>query len=249
MPWFERSPNFPAEASCMLIVHITRWKDVWVPCRDTRKSPRPPLHLKNGPNMSLTTRKPRGVHCFKFWRCLTIFNIVRNPNIRVSNRKRDLNSYLTSRSVSIFLLRLVYIPELSLIPRQVPDFKEQTRVSNGHPRCNSWIYPNSCRNSRKPMRLSPRCEMRPDSPALCPEQLLCPNQTRKEPRFAWLNSRESPTTLSQDEKNTAVTPGMQNCSVYPKSNWDEANFPCNISITTPRSKSYRTSGLTPFRNL
>ena len=29
---------------------------------------------------------------------------------------------------------------------------------------------------------------------------------------------ESPTTLSQDEKNTDVTPGMQNCSVYPKSN-------------------------------
>ena len=67
------SSNFPAEASCMLIVHITRWKDVWVPCRDPRKSPRPPLPLKNGPNMPLTTRKPRGVHCFKFWRCLTIF--------------------------------------------------------------------------------------------------------------------------------------------------------------------------------
>ena len=29
----------------------------------------------------------------------------------------------------------------------------------------------SCRNSRKPMRLSPPCEVRPDSPALCPEQL------------------------------------------------------------------------------
>ena len=68
------------------------------------------------------------------------FNIVRNPNISVSNRKRDLNSHLTSRSVCIFLPRLVYIPEFSLIPRQVPDFSEQTRVSNGHPRCNSWIY-------------------------------------------------------------------------------------------------------------
>ena len=29
MPWLERSTNLPAEASCMLIVHITRWKDVW----------------------------------------------------------------------------------------------------------------------------------------------------------------------------------------------------------------------------
>ena len=69
------------------------------------------------------------------------FNIVRNPNITVSNRKRDLNSHLTSRSVRIFLPRLVYIPELSLIPRQVPDFNEQTRVSNGHPGCKSRIYP------------------------------------------------------------------------------------------------------------
>ena len=69
------------------------------------------------------------------------FNIVRDPNITVSNRKRDLNSHLTSRSVCIFLPRLDYIPELSLIPRQVADFNEQTRGSNWHPRCNSRIYP------------------------------------------------------------------------------------------------------------
>ena len=69
------------------------------------------------------------------------FNIVRNPKITVSNRKRDLNSNLTSRSVWIFLPHLVYIPELYLMPRQVPDFNEQTRISNGHPRCNSRIYP------------------------------------------------------------------------------------------------------------
>ena len=68
-------------------------------------------------------------------------NIVRNPNITVSNRKRDMDSHLTSRSFWIFLPRLVYIPELSLIPRQVPDFNEQTRVSNEHPRSNSRIYP------------------------------------------------------------------------------------------------------------
>ena len=68
------------------------------------------------------------------------FNRVRNPNITVSNRKRDLNSNLNYRSLCIFLPRLVYIPELSLIPRQVPDFNEQTRVSKGHPRCNSRIY-------------------------------------------------------------------------------------------------------------
>ena len=51
--------------------------------------------------------------------------------------------------------------------------------------------PGSCRNSRKPMRLSPPCEMRPDFPAFCPDQLRFPNQTHKEPRFVWLNSRMS----------------------------------------------------------
>ena len=65
--------------------------------------------------------------------------------------------------------------------------------------------PGPCRNSRKPMRLPPRHEMRPNSPALHAEQLRFPNQTHKDPRFAWLNSRESPTRLSQDEKNTDVT--------------------------------------------
>ena len=44
--------------------------------------------------------------------------------------------------------------------------------------------PGSCRNSRKPIRLPPRHEMRPDSPVLHAEQLSFPNQTRKEPRFA-----------------------------------------------------------------
>ena len=45
--------------------------------------------------------------------------IDRNPNITVPTRKRELNSHLTSRSIRIVLPRLVYIPEVSLIPRQV----------------------------------------------------------------------------------------------------------------------------------
>ena len=83
------------------------------------------------------------------------FNIVRNPNITVSNIKRDMNSHLTSRSVCIFLPRLVYIPELSLIARQFPDFNEQTRVSNGHPRCNSRIYPRFLPQLEKTHETSP----------------------------------------------------------------------------------------------
>ena len=35
-------------------------------------------------------------------------------------------------------------------------------------------------NSRKTMKLPPRCEMRPDSTALRAEQCLVPNQTGKE---------------------------------------------------------------------
>ena len=109
--------------------------------------------------------------------------------------------------------------------------------------------PGSSRNSRNPMRHSPRQDMRFDSPALHAEKFLVPNQTRKGPRFASWYTRESPRTLSQDEKNTDVNSGMQNSSVYLKSNRDEARFPFIGSIPIPCSTSYRTSGLTSFRKL
>ena len=107
--------------------------------------------------------------------------------------------------------------------------------------------PGSSRNSRKPMSLSRLCEMRPDSPALHSEQLPFPNQTRKEPRFAWLNSRESPATLSEDEKNTDVTSGMQNRLVYPKSTQDEAHFPFIESIAVSHSTSYKQVSWHPLQ--
>ena len=69
------------------------------------------------------------------------FNIVRNPNITVSNRKIDLNSHLTSRSVRIVLPRLDYILSCPSYLDRCPDFTEQTPVSNWHPRRNSRIYP------------------------------------------------------------------------------------------------------------
>ena len=43
--------------------------------------------------------------------------------------------------------------------------------------------PGSCCNSRKPRRLPPHRETRPNSPALGAEQYRVPNQTRKEPQF------------------------------------------------------------------
>ena len=118
-----------------------KWKDVWVPCGDPTESPRPLFHLKWGLTCLWQLERYVEFTASNVDDAWQFFNIVRNPNITVSNRKRDLNSHLTSRSVCINLPCLGYIPELSLIPRQVPDFNEQTRVSNGHPRCNSSIYP------------------------------------------------------------------------------------------------------------
>ena len=89
--------------------------------------------------------------------------------------------------------------------------------------------------------------MRPDSPALRAEEFRVPNQRRKESRFPWWNWRESPRTLSQQEKNTDVTSGMQNRLVYPKSTQDEAHFPFIEFIAISYSTSYTTSGLTSLQ--
>ena len=109
--------------------------------------------------------------------------------------------------------------------------------------------PGSCCNSRNRMSHPPRRELRPESPALGAEQFRVPNQTRKEPQCASWNTRESSRPLSQDERNTAVTSGKQNSSVYIKSTRDEAHFPFIGSIAIPCSTSYRTSGLNFFRKL
>ena len=109
--------------------------------------------------------------------------------------------------------------------------------------------PGSCCNSRNPMRHQPRRELRRESPALGAEQFYIPIQPCKEPQCACQNTRESTRKLSQDERNTAVTSGMQNSSVYPKSTRDEAHFPFIGSIAIPCSTSYSTSGLTSFRKL
>ena len=109
--------------------------------------------------------------------------------------------------------------------------------------------PGSFCNSRNPMRYPPWRELSPEAPALRAEQFHVSNQTCKEPQSACWNTRESPRKLSQDERNTAVTSGMQNSSVYPKSTRDETLFPFIGSIAIPCSTSYRTSGLTSFRKL
>ena len=107
----------------------------------------------------------------------------------------------------------------------------------------------SCCNSRNPMRHTPRWKLRLKSPPWGAEQFRVTKETQKEPQCAEWNTRESPRKLSQDERNTAVTSGMQNSSVYPKSTRDEAHLRFISSIGIPCSTSYRTSGLTSFRKL
>ena len=91
--------------------------------------------------------------------------------------------------------------------------------------------------------------MRPDSPALRAEEFRVPNQTRKEPWFPWWNWRESPRTLSLQEKKTDVSSGMQNRLVYPKSTQDDARLSCIGFSAIPHFPSYKTGGFSYFRQL
>ena len=55
-----------------LVFHVTRWRDVWVPCGDHGESRRSPPHLDRGNHITLTPREAHGIQCFKRWRCLTL---------------------------------------------------------------------------------------------------------------------------------------------------------------------------------
>ena len=65
--------------------------------------------------------------------------------------------------------------------------------------------PGSCRNSRNPMRHSPRQELRLESPALGAEQFRVPNQTCKEPQCA-NGTPESPQDHCPKTRETLLSP-------------------------------------------
>ena len=117
------------------------------------------------------------------------------------------------------------------------------------PAVNREYTPGSHLNSRKTMRLPARRQTRPNSIEWHAEQFRVPNQTRKQPWFAWWNSRESPRPSIQVWNDTDVTKGMWNCSVYPKSPRDDARLPCIGSRTVPHSPQYTTGGMSYFRQL
>ena len=70
--------------------------------------------------------------------------------------------------------------------------------------------PGSLRKSRKTMRLRPHREMRPDSPALCAEKFLAPNQTGKAP-YLLDGTTESPPDIPHTSKRTLMSP--QECEI------------------------------------
>ena len=56
-----------------LVFHLTRWRDVWIPCDDPRESRSSPPHLDRGNHISLIPREAHGIQGFKRWRSLTLF--------------------------------------------------------------------------------------------------------------------------------------------------------------------------------
>ena len=128
----------------------------------------------------------------------------------------------------------------------------QVEFRKAIPAVNGKYTPGSCHNSRKPRRLTPQLEMRPDSPALGAEQFHVPNQ--REPHVRSLNlldgTLQSPREHPHMSRRTLMSP--QECEIAlcsPKSTQNYDRFPCIGSRAIPCSPSYTTSGLTSFRQL
>ena len=141
MPWLERSPNFPAEAhACSsFISQYERMSES--PVETLQKALG--LHLISKKGLTWLWQLESHVeftasNVDDAWQ---FFNIVRNPNITVSNRKRDLNYKLNSRTVrTVCHASFTFLSCPSYLDR-CPDFTEQTPVSYGHPARNLTIYP------------------------------------------------------------------------------------------------------------
>ena len=56
-----------------LLLHLTRWRDIWIPCGNPRESHSSPPHLDRGNHITLISGEAQGIQGFKRWRCLTLF--------------------------------------------------------------------------------------------------------------------------------------------------------------------------------
>ena len=90
-----------------LVFHVTRWRDVWIPCGDPRESRRSPAHLDRGNHITLSPREAHGIQWSKGDNALLFLKMDRNPNITVPTTKWTSVSCFTSRCVRIVLLSVI----------------------------------------------------------------------------------------------------------------------------------------------
>ena len=167
----------------------------------------------------------------------------------MSNRKRGLNSHLTSWSVCIFLPRLVYIPDLSLIPRQVPDFNEQTRVANGHPRCNSRIYPRFLPQHEKNQETFPFLRNEARFPCIVSRAIAFSQSYKLGASICLIELQRVPNnTVTRPEEHWCHPRNAKLLGV-PKIKLRWGLFPLHWLYNNHAILIIQTSGLTPFRNL
>ena len=90
-----------------LVFHLTRWRDVWIPCGDARETVLLRLIWIGGITSLWYLERPTEFKASKGDDAWLFLKMDRNPNITVPTRKWALVSCLTSRSVRIVLISLV----------------------------------------------------------------------------------------------------------------------------------------------
>ena len=81
-----------------LVFHVTRWRDVWIPCGDPRQRRSSPPHLDNGNHISLIPREAHVHQGFKIDEAWLFLKIDRNTKIFLETRKGHVVSHLTSEA-------------------------------------------------------------------------------------------------------------------------------------------------------
>ena len=75
-----------------LVLHLTRWREVWIPCGDARESHSSLPHLDKGNHITLIPLEAHGIKGFKIDDVWLLLKMDSNPNITVPTRKWSLVS-------------------------------------------------------------------------------------------------------------------------------------------------------------
>ena len=90
-----------------LVLHLTRWRHVWIPSGDPRESRRSPPHLDRVYHITWHLERHTEFKASKGDDAWIFLKMVRNPYITVPNRKWTSISCFNSRCVRIVLLSIV----------------------------------------------------------------------------------------------------------------------------------------------